>query len=165
MTDDAEVENTPVTICSVEVLNSREYAVRQSLLKNTRGIRRTELFILNKRTGRPLTRSTINTYDDILQASEIVDYRKDAVTKESLWDKRKPFTLHQAWCLRKVSEFMETPSYYRNTEGKKRKYKKTCPLRCPTYEELKEHLSAHPERYSFQTFIEEYFKWPPHTTT
>ncbi len=172
-----EVQEMPVFVCQADLINSREFAARQAslLLANGFHIRRTELLIANPNTGSVVCRKTLNTWDTKLQAHRnIPDYRRDPRTGKSLWDKRKPWNLHQVWCLQKVAKYMQTPSIYRSTESKKqnakaKKQKHAEPqevkyiLRLPTYEELNDYLAANSKLFTHSQFLEEYFGWIPTT--
>lgn len=160
MLKDASPE-TSVTGCQVQVLNGREYTAQRSGLRNSYGTKRSELLVMNKRTGSPVTRKTLWQWDCILQAHpKTVDYRRDAFTQKSLWDKGQEWSPHQVWCLEKVADFMQTKSVYRNTENKKKKYKKEKEreeevFRYPIYEELDQYLSAHSQKFTFKQFMKE----------
>ena len=157
MLKDASPE-TSVTGCQVQVLNGREYTAQRSGSRNSYGTKRSELLILNRRTGSPVTRKTLWKWDGILQAHpKTVDYRRDAFTQKSLWDKGQEWSPHQVWCLEKVADFMQTKSVYCNTENKKKKYEKeeAIVFRYPIYEELDQHLSTHSQRLSFKQFMKE----------
>jgi len=89
------------------------------------------------------------------------DYRRDPQTKEPLWDRSQPWNEHQVYCLKKVADFMRIPSISRNTEGKKRKYrKKELPKRNPEYKDLDRYLEANFHLFTHENFVKERFKWP-----
>jgi hypothetical protein len=154
----------------VQVLNNREYnsyqyqKARRSYFQNARTTNRTALFISNKRGG-VISRKTVYSYDLILQAHPAMDdYRRDPQTREPLWDQSQPWNEHQVYCLRLVADFMFTPSVCRNTEGKKRKYrKKGIPTRTPDYEDLDRYLAKNAHLFTHEHFFKEHFKWPAHT--
>lgn len=156
MFENIDPRSSAVT-CQVQMLNNREYVAQQSILRNGYATKRSELLIINKRTGRVVTRKTLWQWDGILQAhSRTVDYRRDAFTQKSLWDKGQEWSPHQVWCLEKIAEFMQTKSICRNTESKKKKYKKEeVVFRYPTYEELDQYLSAHSQKFTFKQFMKE----------
>lgn len=150
-----EVE-TRTILCQVQLLNDREFAARQasSLLTNLFYTKRTELFVFNPNTGRAVCRKTLNTYDTKLQAHrDIPDYRRDAYTKKSVWDNRKPWNAHQVWCLQKVAKYMQTPSIYRHSAGFIR--------RLPMYSELDKYIADNANAFTYVQFIQEYFGWRP----
>jgi len=151
----------------VQILNDREYAAylynkaRRSILENARTTNRTELLITNKRGG-VICRKTLYSYDLRLQGHPLMeDYRRDPQTKEPLWDRSQPWNEHQVYCLKKVADFMRIPSISRNTEGKKRKYrKKELPKRNPEYKDLDRYLEANFHLFTHENFVKERFKWP-----
>lgn len=150
-----------------QILNDREYnayvynKARRSVIESARTTNRTELLISNKRGG-VISRKTIYSYDLRLQAHPLMeDYRRDPQTKEPLWDQSQPWNEHQVYCLRKVADFMRTPSISRNTEGKKRKYRnKELPKRNPSYLDLDRYLTDNLHLFTQEHFFKEYFKWP-----
>jgi len=157
---DARTDVNPETFCKVQVLNSREYSAKQSIPRSHYGTKRSELLILNKRTGGCVTRKTLWRWDCILQAHpKMKDYRRDSYTQCSLWDKGQEWSPHQVWCLEKVAEFMQTKSIYRNTATKHTKNKietvVVSKYRYPTYEELNHYLTTSYHRLTFKQFMEE----------
>lgn len=157
LTRGAELNNNPAIVYQVAVLNSREFAACRSVLTNGYGIKRSELYILNRRTGKLVTRKTLWEWDCILQAHpKMVNYRRDS-TQQSLWNPGQAWNPHQVWCLEKVADFMATKAVYRNTESKKRKYKSKGVLRFPTYEELNQYLSINHEKFTHKQFLKERF--------
>lgn len=158
----AEVE----AVVPVELLNEREFST--SFFRNTYGIPRSKLLISNNRGG-VVCRKTLFAWDSQLQSHpKMADYRRDPHTKESLWEPGKPWNLHQAWCLQKLADFMQTPSIPRFSESRRGRRRsgeaksdaEPYLLRCPTYAELFHYLWYQQETYTHKQFFQEYFKWP-----